>query len=307
MPRIALVTAQVAQALDEDLPPLHAALAATGAEVHAVAWDDADADWSRFDAALLRSTWDYAMRLPEFLAWIAHAAVHTRLLNPPGVVRWNADKHYLADLAGAGLPCVPSAFVEPGTSAGAALAAFLAAEGAGASEFVVKPAVGAGSRDAQRHARDQRSLASAHIDRLLRAGRSVLLQPYLDRVDTQGETALICFDEVFSHAIRKGPLLHRDQGPTSRLFAPEDITPRSASAAERALAEQALAILPRFTGRGEADARPLPYARVDLIQAPDGTPRLLELELIEPSIFLDHAPGSADRLARLLLARLAKD
>ena len=142
------------------------------------------------------------------------------------------------------------------------------------------------------------AMLSRGRDRLLDAGRSVLLQPYLERVDAYGETALIHFDGVFSHAIRKGPLLRRGDGPTEALFAAEDITPRVASEAERALAQHAVAAIPFVT--------PLPYARVDLIHDADGTPRLLELELAEPSLFFAHGEGSALRFARILVARATR-
>lgn len=293
-PRIALVSVAAARTLDEDLAPLQDALRDAGAHGEIVDWDDATIDWSRFDLAVLRSTWDYTERLPLFLDWAARVSARTRLLNPLDVLRWNTDKHYLADLERAGVAIVPSAFVESGADAAAALDAFLATH-ADAAEFVVKPAVGAGSRDAQRHARADRTRAIAHVARLIDAGRSALLQPYLDRVDEHGETALIHFDGAFSHAIRKGPLLLRGEGPTDALFAPEHISPRTPDAAERELAARALAAVP-FAG-------PLAYARVDLIRDAAGAPRLLELELAEPSLFFAHGEGSARRFADALLAR----
>ncbi|HMM57583.1 MAG TPA: hypothetical protein PKD77_08360 [Rudaea sp.] len=291
---IALVTASAARALDEDLAPLESALREAGADVALVDWDDTRADWSRFDLALLRSPWDYMHRLPEFLAWAERASTQTTLLNPLPVIRWNTDKHYLRDLEKSGVSIVPSVFAEPGEDAAAALAGFLAAHAV--DEFVVKPAIGAGSRDAQRYHRGDREAAIAHVHRLLDAGRAVLLQPYLDRVDEHGETALVFFDGEFSHAIRKGPLLKRGEGPTRALFAAEHIMPRQPSAAEVTLAQRALAAMPFGT---------LPYARIDLIQHADSTPRLLELELTEPSLFFAHAPGSAERFARALAGRVA--
>lgn len=298
MPRIALVTARVARALDADLPPLQGALQAAGATADVVDWDDPSVDWSRFDLALLRSTWDYVGRLAEFLDWAASAARQTHLANPVSLVRWNVDKHYLGDLAQAGVPVVPGAFIEPGTDAAGALAAFLdAGEGRDTAEFVVKPAVGAGSRDARRHPRDARAAATAQAGDLLAQGRSVLLQPYLARVDAEGESALVHVDGAFSHAIRKGPLLQPGAAATAGLFAPEAISTRDATAAERAVATAALAAIP---GSGT----PL-YARVDLIQDDAGQPRVLELELVEPSLFFDQAPGAAARFARHVLARAA--
>ncbi|HEX7130588.1 MAG TPA: hypothetical protein VF217_11065 [Rhodanobacteraceae bacterium] len=294
-PDIALVSARGARRLDEDLPPLRRALEAAGAQVTIARWDDPKVDWSSFDLALLRSTWDYARRLPEFLQWIGRAAACTRLLNPPEVVRWNTDKHYLAQLHRAGVPVVPSAFAEPGEDAPRALEAFLQTY-PDAEDVVIKPSVGAGSKDAQRHARDSLDDMQAHLKRLLDAGRCALMQPYLSSVDAHGETALLFFDGEYSHAIRKGPLLARGAEPARGLFAVEEITAREPSNAERELALRALAAIPF--------ERPLLYARVDLIHDESGAPRLLELELTEPSVFLAHAAGSAERFARAILARL---
>jgi O-ureido-D-serine cyclo-ligase len=294
--KIALVTAIAAFALDEDLAPLQQALNRAGIEAPILAWDDLTVSWARFDSALLRSPWDYSERLPEFLDWAERTSQQTTLLNPIEIVRHNTDKHYLADLAKAGVPVVPSRFAEPGEDALAALRHFLESY-PDAAEFVVKPAIGAGSRDAQRYGREQGVDAAKHVARLLDAGRSVLLQPYLASVDDAGETALMFFDGVFSHAIRKGPLLQRDEGPTRALFAPEKISARTPGADELAVAKAALAALP---------GGPLAYARVDLIRAADGSPVLLELELTEPSLFFPYGDGSADRFASTIKARLAR-
>ena len=285
--RIALVSARAARGLDEDLPPLLTALDEAGLDAAVADWDDPEVDWTGFRLALLRSTWDYAERFAEFLAWAERTAKVTTLVNPPPVIRWNTDKHYLRALALAGVPTVPTQFVEPGEHAAGALEGFLRE---GIAEWVVKPAIGAGSRDAARYVSGEDRAASDHIERLLDAGRSVLLQPYLGQIDLYGETALIYFAGRFSHAIRKGPLLHRGSAPTDALFAAEQITTRMPGADELLVAERALAALPF--------AAPL-YARVDLIPSGDDKPCLLELELTEPSLFLAHAPGAAERFAEL--------
>jgi len=289
---VALITAREARGLDEDLPPLEAALAAAGVRTQVVDWDDAAVDWAGFDVALIRSTWDYPDRLPEFLAWVESAGRRTTLLNPPAVVRWNTDKHYLAELARARVAVVPSAFLEPGASADQGVRDFLARDNC--AEFVVKPCVSAGSRDTQRHARAQVDAAVAQAQGLLAAGRSVLLQPYLDSVDRDGETALMFFAGRFSHAIRKGPLLPRGLpgSPAIGLFAPEKITSRVPGADELRLADQVVAAMP-FKA-------PL-YARVDLIRDAAGAPVLLELELTEPSLFLAHSAGAAERFTQAVL------
>ncbi len=290
---VALVSARAARAEDEDLPPLLAAFSAAGVRVEIADWDDAGIEWARFDVALLRSTWDYTQRLPAFLAWVERAAALTQLLNPAPVVRWNADKHYLAELGRMGVPVVTSTFAEPGADPAAVLAQFLAREAC--AELVVKPAVSAGSRDTRRHARTANAEALAHLRRLLDAQRSVLLQPYLPAVETAGETALIFIAGRFSHAIRKGALLPAGAPATRALFAPEQITARSAQADELQVAERVLAALPSGV---------LTYARVDLIRDTSHAPCLLELELIEPSLFFAHAPGAAQRLVEATLAFL---
>jgi O-ureido-D-serine cyclo-ligase len=294
MTRIALVTARAARGTDPDMPLLLAALRDAGAEAHEVDWDDDGVDWSRYDLALLRSTWDYAQRVQEFLDWAARVAERTRLVNPLAAVRWNTDKHYLAQLARAGVAVVPSTFLEPDDDV-AAIVDTVVAVHPEAEDFVVKPTVGAGSRDAQRHASSDRAAIVAHARRLLDANRSALLQPYLDPVDEHGETALIFFESEFSHAIRKDALLARGAGPTEGLYAQETITPRTPSQEELDLAHGALAAIP-LDG-------PLLYARVDLIRGNEGAPRLLELELVEPSVFLEHAEGAAARFAEAILRR----
>jgi glutathione synthase/RimK-type ligase-like ATP-grasp enzyme len=292
--RVALVSARAARALDEDMPPLLGAFAAAGVSAEIADWDDAQVEWGGFDAALLRSTWDYTERLDEFLAWVERTATRTTLLHPPEVVRWNSDKHYLAELAQQGLPTVASYYCEAHQDAAQVLERFLAQQHE--AELVVKPTVGAGSRDTRRHARTAVAQILVHMRVLLGARRSVLLQPYLPSVDQAGETALIYLDGRYSHAIRKGPLLPAGAAATAALFAPEEITPRMAGADERAVADRILAALPFGT---------LLYARIDLIRGAAGEPRLLELEITEPSLFFAHAPGSAARLAAATLRRLA--
>ena len=296
MKTLALVTAIAATGHDEDLAPLLQACREAGLSPHVVAWDDATVSWSRFDAALLRSPWDYTERLPEFLAWCEHTSHATCLFNPLQVIRWNTDKHYLADLATVGIPVVPTHFVEPDAEPMEALAAFLATFDT--AEFVVKPTVSAGARDTQRYQRDQQFAAGNHIARLLDQDRSVMLQPYLSTVDAAGETALVYLAGHFSHALRKGAQLPPGEAARQAPMAAGDITARDPLPSELTLAERILAATTRLR---QLEA-PLTYARIDLLSGPDGQPCLLELELTEPSLFFDQAPGSAARLAALLAA-----
>ncbi len=299
MTRIAFVTAIASAALDDDMPPLLAACARAGLIAEVRAWDDFTVSWARYDAVVLRSPWDYHTRLPEFLRWCGRVDRAATLLNPLPALRWNIDKHYLVDLAADGVPVVPTRFVEPDAEPLPALQAFLA-EFADAPEFVVKPAVSVGSADTQRYARAQEFAAANHVGRLLDAGRSAMLQPYLDAVDVHGETALLYFDGVFSHAIRKVALLKLNEAGLDHSRVPGSIAARAPDADELRLGEAVLA-----ASRQHIEAMP-PYARVDLIRDAAGRPCLLELELAEPSLFFDQAPGAADRFVAALLSALAR-
>jgi glutathione synthase/RimK-type ligase-like ATP-grasp enzyme len=294
-PAIALVSARAARGLDEDMPPLLAAFAAAGAHAEIADWDDPAVEWSRFDAALLRSAWDYAERLPDFLAWVEHTAARTMLLNPAPVLRWNADKHYLRELTAAGLPVVPTSYAETADDVQQVLVNFIAQHAAG--ELVVKPAIGAGARGACRHDRAATAETLAHMRSLLATGRAVMLQPYFEAVDRSGESALMFIDGRFSHAIGKGALLPAGAPATAGLFAPEDISRRDPAADELAVAARVMAQLP---------FGPLLYGRVDLVRGAAGRPCVLELEIIEPSMYFAYAPGSAERFTAAALARLGR-
>ena len=278
--RVALATCAALPDLDEDGPALREALAEVGVDASPVRWDDPAADWDAYDLVVVRSTWDYTRRHGEFLAW---AASVPRLANPASVLAWNTDKRYLIDLATAGVPIVPTAFVAPGQTYTPP-----------AYEHVVKPTVSAGARDTVRFAAGADS--RAHAAALMAAGRHVMVQPYQAAVDEVGETAVLFFRGEHSHTARKGPVLAAGAGR------PDDvsITSREASAGELAVARLALAAVPVAL----QSAVGLLYARVDLVPGPDGTPLLIELELTEPSLFLGQSSGSADRFAAAIVTLL---
>jgi hypothetical protein len=276
--RLAWVTARGARGRDDDEPLALAALAAAGVRADVVDWDDPEVPWAGYDRAVLRSTWDYPERLAEFLAWLDRTAAVTDLRNPADVVRWNVDKHYLAELAAAGLPVVPTAFADPG-----------AAPAFPDGEFVVKPAVGAGSRDAASYGPDQHEAALAHVARLHGRGASVVLQPLLASVARDGEWPLVFLGGAFSHAASKRVTLPR-AGLVEDLFAAETTAPHEPDAEQLAVAGAAVALVAERFG-------PPAYARVDLVRDDDGRPRVLELELVEPSLFLpEGGPGAVRRL-----------
>ena len=290
-PRVALVTAGPFAHLDDDLPLLSAALGDGGVDAVIVDWHDDGFDWGAVDLAVVRSTWDYTSQLDAFLDRLAAIDTVTTLRNPLPVVRANADKRYLRALADAGVPVVPTDVLQPGD-------ALRLPEGV---PFVVKPTVSAGGRDTERYAPGDGAAATAHAAGLLDAGRAVLVQPYVEGIDEAGETGMVFVGDRFSHAFRKGPILRPDSGFVEGLYREEEITPRPATGEELAAAEAVLdAVGVVAPGWSRAD---LLYARVDLVPGPDG-PMLMELELIEPSLFLQVDDGAPARAAAAIAAQL---
>lgn len=287
MKRVALVTAAEAREVDEDMPPLLRALEALGIPAEPVAWDAVSVDWSSYSIAVVRSTWDYIRRYGEFLAWADRAATLTKLVNPAPILRWNTDKRYLRELAGKGNSVVPTFWFEPGDPVR------IPCEG----DCVVKPAISAGSQNTARYSPARKNEAVAHVRGLQEAGKTVMVQPYLDRMDEYGETGMVFLNGAFSHAIRKGPILKGAVEVVGGLYAKEDIQRREPSAAEHRVAERALAAVP-------GGAKGLLYARVDVAPGPDGEPVVLEMELAEPSLFFNYSDGAEHVMARAIAARI---
>jgi glutathione synthase/RimK-type ligase-like ATP-grasp enzyme len=271
--RVALATCAEVPAGDEDAPPLIDALSARGIEASPAVWDDDGVEWGGFDLVVVRSTWDYPDRRDEFLDW---AESVPRVLNSPAVLRWNTDKTYLAAL---GMETIRTVFLEPGV-------AFVAPD----EPFVVKPSVGAGSIGAARYDAGAER-AHDHVRRLHAAGKTVMVQPFLEAVDHAGEVALHYLGGVFSHAVRKAAMLPRGGDPGEGLFVEERISAAEPSADELELAEQALDAVP-------FKREELLYARVDLLPGPV----LLEVELTEPSLYLGYSEGAAERFADAVTA-----
>lgn len=255
-------------------------LAARGAHAESVAWDEPGRDWGAFDIAVIRSTFDYIDDVPAFLAALDRMErAGCRVLNPMDVVRWNADKSYLTELAKRGVPVVPTWL--GGAAAAGDVAAALDAMGAAAA--IVKPAVGGGGSGVRR-------VPVAAVGTALAPG--LLAQPLVPAIATEGEWSFIYIDRQPSHTLLKRPAsgdfrVQSIYGGTLRQ-AP-------ASAADQAAADAILAAVP-FD---------LLYARLDLVRL-DGRLAVMELEFIEPILSFDLVPEAAGRLAVATLARLER-
>lgn len=275
---------------DVDSPLLVEALRRRGVEAEAVSWHDDSVDWSGVDLAVLRSPWDYPLDPEGFSRWLEKAGEATTVQNPPALVRWNMDKRYLAQLALAGVPVVPTTYHEDEASLQEGLAAL------DAEHVVVKPAVGAGSLHTGLFAREDPALLGP-ARAILSGGGTVLLQPEVTELSEGAEKAVYLVDGRVTHAISKGALLARGGGLRGGVYQehPELV---EVSAAEAALAEQVVAAAGAVTGA------PLPlYARIDMVDSAAFGLVLLEAELFEPTFNLHLVPEVTEIFAEAVLAR----
>lgn len=265
---------------------LIAALAARGLPAVRVDWARPDVDWSRFRAAVFRTTWDYFHRFDEFRAWLRDAESRTRLINAAPTVWWNLDKHYLGDLAARGVPVAPTRFLERGSRE--TLQQVI--EETGWSWAVVKPCVSGSARHTYRFDRDGAAALEPVVAELL-AAESLLVQPFLHDIVERGEDTLMVIDGRVTHAVRKKPKrgdfrVQDDHGGTVESLEP---VPEQVALAERAMAC--------------CEPSPL-YGRVDMARDATGSLVVMELELIEPELWLRRHPPAADDLAEAIARTL---
>lgn len=286
---IALVSSATSRDLDTDLPYLVRAFADRGVTAEIVDWDTADEDWTRFSSAVIRSPWDYHRRFDEFLTWLDRVSGLTTVHNSPEIIRWNLDKHYLAELAADGLETIPTTWLESDADVDAAMEAL-------GGDVVVKPTVSAGANNSWRHTNDATG-AAAHAREILALGKSVMVQPYQRFIDDRGETGMLYFGGEYSHAFRKGAILTNGSMQHNDLYVEEEIAARKPNEQERELGDAVVEFVTRKFGTA-----PL-YARVDVVKGSRGVPVLMEVELAEPSFFVHVAPGSPERFVGAVLAR----
>lgn len=279
--RIALATNEELAELNDDDRSLLPRLAALGIDARPAVWTDRATRWSDFDAVLLRSTWGYYLRYPEFLTWLRSVAATTPLWNPEPVVRWNSHKSYLQDLEARGVPVVPT---ELCSGLDRALDAVRRSPSA---ESVVKPAVSAGGYRTYRIRREELDRGELRWEHG-RPDGELLVQPYVEEVERSGERSLVYVRGRFSHAFLRAPKLGGAGGLTEG-------SPVRVSPEEQTVASLALAAAPG----------PTLYARVDLVRDPRRGPCVMELELIEPHLQLLSHTGAAEMLARAIADTLA--
>ncbi len=266
--------------LDDEL--LQKALDEIGLTSVRVDWARPDVDWSKFRCAVFRTTWDYFERFTEFTAWLKRVESQTRLCNDSSLIWWNLDKHYLADLKEQGIPVVPSRFLEQGSIMN--LQKLL--EETGWEEGVIKPCVSGAARHTYRVSRENARRLQPVVQPLLES-ESFLFQPFINDVVQTGEDTLMVIDGQFTHAVRKvakaGDFrVQDDHGGTVHSYRPTD--------EQIELAEKTMDV-----------CRPAPgYGRVDMVRGNDGRWEVMELELIEPELWLRNHPPAAKNLARAI-------
>jgi hypothetical protein len=277
--RLQIATCQPLPEPDADEDILLDALRTAGIDAEMSAWHDPEA-WESPTPTIIRSTWDYIHRLRPFAEWVVKVSAAAPLWNPAEIIFDNLHKRYLLDLASRGVPVTPTTILERGSEVN--LATLCAARGW--NDIVIKPAVGAGSFETHR-VRGSSVEAAVTLSRLLEE-RDVLVQPFLKAVEGHGERALVWIDGEFTHAVRKSPRFAGNDEQVSEAV--------PISTAERLVGEAALALI----------SHDLLYARVDVAPGDDGTPVVMELELVEPSLFLKQHPPALQRLVQGIARRL---
>ena len=283
MPDVRLVTCREPDPPDHDSTLLLKALRDAGASCDLQAWDDDAVDWGEARLSVIRSTWNYVAHFRRFLSWIETTSTRTRLINAPALLRWNSHKGYLLEL-GNTVPVIAGELVPQD----ARICLQELANARRWNSLVIKPAVSAGGWLTRRCRLD--ASGQRHLDRVLSVG-DALVQPYESEICSAGERSLIFIDGQCVHAVRKEPA---DDDFRVQEKHGARIEPVHPAADELALGEAALAAVP---------GSPV-YARVDCLRV-GGETRLMELELIEPSLFFTHAPDTVARLTKALLGRLA--
>jgi glutathione synthase/RimK-type ligase-like ATP-grasp enzyme len=262
------------------------ALQAKGLRVYRTSWDNPAFDWTTTGMAVVRTTWDYFNRPKEFAAWLTKVQHLTRLINPIETLRWNMDKHYLQDLASRGVNIVPTRFIEIGETQ--TLQQLVNATGW--QKVIIKPAISGAARHTYRMTREQVPAHEAIFKQLI-AGEAMLLQPFMNTVETHGEVSHMVFGSKYSHSVLKRAKagdfrVQDDHGGTVYAY--------EASEAEVQYAENVT-----------AQCSPVPvYARVDVMWDSNNQLALVELELIEPELWMRKHPQSAGLFADAILTLL---
>ena len=283
---VALVSCRHLPEPDPDAAPLAAALTAAGLSSQVMAWDDPQVDWAAARLTVLRSCWNYPRHANAFTAWAEATAGVTALLNPLPVLRWNIHKHYLLDLEEHGIPITPTVLVPKNSDT--TLAEIRHERGW--QDVVVKPAISAASYRTVLVTPDQSAAGESHLRGLV-SQEDALVQPYLPAVEAYGERALIWIQGQLTHAIRKTPRLSGQDEAVSSAAVP--IAREEAELARRVMAATQTIIASPGTGTTTQDW--LLYARIDVAPGPDGSPMLMELELMEPSLFFTQGPVALER------------
>jgi hypothetical protein len=300
---VTLATCQSLADLDVEDKPLIAALEDRGFDARPAVWDNPSVTWGTAGLVVLRSTRDYARRRARFLRWTRSLP---RLLNPAAVVEWNTDKHYLEDLRARGVPVLKTMWLEPdeGLSKRHLHTRFPASD-----EFVIKPAISGVGQDSGRYTAnvaESRRLAIEHADRLLREGRSVMVQRYQPSVDTLGERSLVFIDGKFEYAVHKAAVLHGpSQGPEEEHI--ERINAVVANDAELAVAGAVHEAVHAVMAERLQPDQPLLYARIDLVSDDDGRPTVMEVGLTDSSLHFSQHPGALDTFADAIARRAWTD
>jgi glutathione synthase/RimK-type ligase-like ATP-grasp enzyme len=281
---VALVTCSNPPVWEADDKPLIASLESRGLRVSTPSWTDV-IDWDAFDATIIRTTWDYHLQIESFLRWAQRVP---KLHNNISIIKWNTHKSYLLELHKLGVAIAPTVWIQLGevTDISKIMVALNADRG------FIKPVIGACASDTFRFNDDQHKEAQAFLD--ARRHLEMMVQPYLQRVETEGELSAIYIDGVFTHGVQKIPVqgdyrVQDDFGATDHPYTFDDT--------ELETMKTVLSLVPH--------SEDLLYARIDFLRSDDGQLVLNELELVEPSLFFRHSTDAVEQFSEAI-TRISK-
>jgi glutathione synthase/RimK-type ligase-like ATP-grasp enzyme len=278
---VALITCSERPDLSNSDALLQRELAARNIEAHPLVWNDPAVDWSRPLVSIIRSTWDYHHQRVAFLEWAQRVSQLHTLWNPLPLLHWNTHKSYLHDLEEHGVPIIPTRWLVQGASAN--LARLMQKHGW--SEVVIKPAVSADAYGTILVKEDMVDEGQQYLDHMSSI-RDMLIQPFLPAIMSNGERSLMFIDGEVTHAVVRPPVLYDMQTqpvlPKKGLVVPQED--------ELQLAQKIIDTL----------SSPVLYARIDLVRDVDEQLRVMEVELVEPELWLTWMPTAAERFADVI-------
>lgn len=298
-PKVTLVTSSAMPHLYRGEEGILDALAERGCDPQIKVWNDPEVDWSQAGMVVVRSVSDYPLQRDAFLEWSKRVP---RILNHPDILEWNSHKTYLRSLAKRGLPTIPTIWLEPEQKLSKhQIHTRFPASG----EFIVKPAVSSGVRDIGRYttvSTQQRQAAITQVRNLLDEGRAVMLQRYVEEIDTHGEISLVFFNGLVSHAVEKRAVLH-PASVTEATMHEAVVTAEPADTVAWQWGEKIRQVLHAYVRERLGRDEQFLFNRVDIVPDGRGSFLVMEVSLVDADLYLGATPDALGNFADAIAVR----